>query len=294
MKVIKPNFEEIKLNNSLKQIERCARLCYKSEGKICEGSDLKIINTLAAKDHSAMLEHGTIYLKFHTDLRLIDKRSDFGYTSVVAFELYYRKIADSPYSRSYYDKNTALCYTTTNLRVIFENNKELYDEIINHHGECFSDDMKGYSICKLGDSNYFVPRVTILFTMDRINSQSFCRHRVFSFAQESTRWCNYIKDKFGNEISISLPCWMKNEDYDEFVEDMKIYEQTYFKWINKGYKAEEARIFLPFGLNTEIVMTGYTEGWQHFFSLRNDSHAHPSAQELAKPLEEYFKEKHYL
>ena len=86
---------------------------------------------------------------------------------------------------------------------------------------------------------------------------------------------------------------MKEEDWDEFISDMEVYEQTYFKWIEKGYRAEEARIFLPFGLNTEIVMTGFIDGWQHFFQLRNDSHAHPSAQELAAPLEEYFKEKKY-
>ena len=75
---------------------------------------------------------------------------------------------------------------------------------------------------------------------------------------------------------------------------MKISEQLYFKWLNKGYKAEEARYFLPFGLNTEIIMTGFPDAWMHFFELRNESHAHSQAQELARPLEEYFKSKNYI
>ena len=64
--------------------------------------------------------------------------------------------------------------------------------------------------------------------------------------------------------------------------------------MDKGYKAEDARTFLPFGLKTEIIMTGFVKDWEGFFKLRNESHAHPQAQELAKPLEEYFIQKGYL
>lgn len=290
MKLQKPKFEEIRLDNPLAQIERCARVCYKSEDKIAEGTALRMINMLASKDHSAMLEHGTIYLKCHTDWKVIYPDGNEVHTySHYSFD----KIAKSPYSRSYTDSNSNICYITTNLRVIFENSRELYDTIIEHKGEPYTDEKRGYSVCRYTDSKYFLLRPTIIFDMDRINSQSFCRHRVMSFAQESTRWCNYIKDKFGHEITISVPCWMKEEDWDEFISDMEVYEQTYFKWIEKGYRAEEARIFLPFGLNTEIVMTGFIDGWQHFFQLRNDPYAHPSAQELAAPLEEYFNERNY-
>lgn len=299
MKLYKPHFEEIRLNNTLKQIERCARVCYKSENRIEEGSDLKIIGMLAQKDHSAMLEHGTVYLKFRTDQIVWSSQKDStngAFNKVMPFNDYnYKKIADSPYSRSVYKKIDNVCYVTTNLRVIFENNKDMYDAIIEHHGETFDNNINGYTVCKYEDyPEYFVQRVTIIFTMDRIDSQSFCRHRVMSFAQESTRWCNYIKEKFGHEISVMQPCWLKPEDQTEFEEDMKIYEALYFKWIEKGYRAEEARVFLPFDLKTEIVMTGYIDGWQHFFSLRDDSHAHESAQELAKPLKEYFIEKGYI
>ena len=75
---------------------------------------------------------------------------------------------------------------------------------------------------------------------------------------------------------------------------MKYIESLYFKWIGKGYKAEEARYFLPFGLKTEIIMTGFMDAWNNFFKLRDDSHAHIQAQELAKPLKEYFIEQGYI
>ena len=130
--------------------------------------------------------------------------------------------------------------------------------------------------------------------MDRIGSQSFCRHRTLSFAQESTRWCNYVREKFGSEISIITPCWLKDEDADEYEQDMKVVEKLYFKWLEKGYKAEEARAFLPFGLKTEIVMTGFVDAWEHFFELRSDKHAHSQARELSIPLEEYFRKNKYL
>ena len=176
---------------------------------------------------------------------------------------------------------------------MFENFIEFYDKFMEVEGEPF--EIEEIKNCKFEEHpDKFIRRITIKFTMDRIGSQSFCRHRVFSFAQESTRWCNFMKDKFGSEISISAPCWLKEEDEAEFEEDMKISEQLYFKWLNKGYKAEEARYFLPFGLNTEIIMTGFPDAWMHFFELRNESHAHSQAQELARPLEEYFKSKNYI
>ena len=103
MKLQKPKFEEIRLDNPLAQIERCARVCYKSEDKIAEGTALKMINMLASKDHSAMLEHGTIYLKCHTDWKVIYPDGNEVHTySHYSFD----KIAKSPYSRSYTDSNS--------------------------------------------------------------------------------------------------------------------------------------------------------------------------------------------
>lgn len=282
MKIINPKFEELVAENPLKLGELCARVCYKSENLISEGSAKKLLTGIANAGHTAMLEHVPVYLKI-----------DISYPEAMSRAVI--KIISSSYSKITLDAIESSTFVSTNLRVVFEHFKELYDKFMENEGAPFTLDDYGIRNCDFNEyPDKFTRRITIKFTMDRIGSQSFCRHRVFSFAQESTRWCNYLKDKFGSEISISYPCWLKSEDLDEFKSDMEIVEQLYFKWLNKGYKNEEARYFLPFGLNTEIIMTGFPDAWVHFFELRNDSHAHSQAQELAKPLEDYFKEKGYI
>ena len=280
MRIIKPSFEEITAENPLKLGELCARVCYKSENLITEGSAKKLLAGIAKAGHTAMLEHIPVYLEVN-----------MAYPKAMSRNII--KVMSSSYSKTTVDMIKGSTFISTNLRVIFENFKEFYDKFMENEGEPFDfDELRN---CKFDEyPDKFIRRITIKFTMDRIGSQSFCRHRVFSFAQESTRWCNYLKDKFGAEISISNPCWLKDEDRPEFEEDMKTIEQLYFKWIKKGYKNEEARYFLPFGLNTEIIMTGFPDAWKHFFELRNESHAHSQAQALAKPLEEYFKSKNYI
>ena len=293
MKLVNPKFEEINIANPLLHGEQCARVCYKSENLISEGSAKKLLTGIAYAGHTAMLEHIPVYLKLSAPGGFggaVSKMVAVYNSPYTKYESWWR--ADEQYG-GVWD-----IYVSTNLRVIFEHHRPFYDAFMEHNGEPFDfDDDSGIDVrnCKFEDyPDMFYRRITIKFTMDRIGSQSFCRHRVFSFAQESTRWCNYMKDKFGSEISISTPCWLKEEDKAEFEEDMRTIEQFYFKWLNKGYKGEEARYFLPFGLKTEIIMTGFADAWEHFFSLRVDSHAHSQARELAIPLYEYFKEKKYI
>lgn len=285
MKLVQPKFEELSIDNVNPILlgERCVRVCYKSEDLIKDGSAEKLLKRIMNAGHTAMLEHIPVYLKLPLS-ELQNKESKVA------------SIIQSKYSFCNIFENDL--YVSTNLRVVYEANPDYAIEFIKHNGEPFTFEL----LPNVQSCNYetdrdritFEKRVTILFTMDRIGSQSFCRHRVFSFAQESTRWCNYIRDKFGSEISIITPCWLKEEDNEEFIKDMEEYEKIYFKWINKGYKAEDARAFLPCGLKTEIVMTGFIKDWKGFFKLRNDSHAHPQAQELAKPLEEYFEQRGYF
>lgn len=119
--------------------------------------------------------------------------------------------------------------------------------------------------------------------------------RVFSFAQESTRYCDYSKDKFGKEITYIIPPYLINEEELEFEEDLAILESIYFKWMNKyGYVAQEARYFLPTGVKTELVMTGFVSDWEHFFKLRCHPTAHPQARELAVPLQQEFVKKGFV
>lgn len=136
----------------------------------------------------------------------------------------------------------------------------------------------------------------------------FVRHRVFSFSQESSRYCNYSKDKFGNEITFIEPFWVKDipikyyerspeslfpsercDSAAEFLYQLELIEETYFELIEEGWKPEQARNILPNSLKTELIMTGFVSDWKHFFELRCSKAAHPQAQELAIPLEQEFK-----
>lgn len=136
----------------------------------------------------------------------------------------------------------------------------------------------------------------------------FVRHRVFSFAQESTRYCNYSKNKFNNEITFIYPCWnciktgtyngVDKFDGDYFEHSLREAEFYYFKLLELGWTPQQARAVLPNALKTELVMTGFVSDWKHFFSLRSNKYgkggAHPSASELADPLYEEFVSRDYI
>ena len=129
----------------------------------------------------------------------------------------------------------------------------------------------------------------------------FVRHRVFSFSQESSRYCNYSKDKFGNEITFIKPLWDINTSKEKYSSSngkssdntfewsLIQSEEMYFKLLQEGWKPEQARNILPNSLKTELMMTGFVTDWKHFFELRCSKAAHPQAQELAIPLEQEFK-----
>jgi thymidylate synthase (FAD) len=140
---------------------------------------------------------------------------------------------------------------------------------------------------------------SIKFICDRGVSHEIVRHRDASFAQESTRYCNYSKDKFGNEITVIDPL-MFSPDNEEgsaerqkwlfWKEGIEASERAYFYLLDMGATAQEARSVLPNSLKTEIIMTARNYEWGHFFELRCDKTAHPQMRELAIPLFEYFSE----
>ena len=118
--------------------------------------------------------------------------------------------------------------------------------------------------------------------------------RIFSFAQESTRYCNYSKNKFGNELSFIEPLWLKDDYYKEiYINSLKHTESAYLDLLkqwdkNNPWTPQQARSVLPNSLKTELIMTGFDSDWKHFFDLRCDATAHPQARELAIPLHEKF------
>jgi thymidylate synthase (FAD) len=135
--------------------------------------------------------------------------------------------------------------------------------------------------------------VTVKFVCDRGVSHEIVRHRLASYSQESTRFCNYSKDDFGSEITVIEPCFLVpgTEGYKLWEGACLVAEQMYFKMLDWGCTPEEARAVLPNSLKTELVMTANLREWRHFFKLRVSKEAHPQMRELTVPLLGEFKEK---
>lgn len=129
-------------------------------------------------------------------------------------------------------------------------------------------------------------KVSVKFICDRGISHEIVRHRIASYSQESTRYCNYFKDKFGNELTFIKPYFWNDDtqQYNIWLETMQMIEQNYNKLIQLGAKAEQARSILPNSLKTEIIATMNLRQWRHFFKLRTAPNAHPQMREISIPL----------
>ena len=280
MKLIESSVQIIKEKDPYKMIELAGRTCYKSEDKITEDSAKEFVDRMIKLGHGAMLEHGTIYLKIRETVN----------GNIPPAMLYWRDCANRKYSKVYtqlesdspYSANYKVLYVTTNLRVLVENNR--------------IDDLE----YQCEPTEYHEKRITAKFICDRGVSHEFVRHRVFSFAQESTRYCNYSKDKFNNELTFIKPSWIgesidslnqefRDTDRDDtsiFIRALRNAEEEYFTLLNNGWKPQQARQVLPNATKTELVMTGFESDWEHFLSLRTSKNAHPDAQQLSLKLRE--------
>lgn len=122
-------------------------------------------------------------------------------------------------------------------------------------------------------------------------------------------YCNYAKDKFGNECTFIIPSWLDLEEgtperifhidnantaEEMFCETLYVAEMMYFHLLNKGWIAQQARAVLPNSLKTELIMTGTIEQWEGFFKLRDAKDAHPQARELAEPLHAWFRKEGWV
>lgn len=297
MKLIKANFNIIEQGSGIdgiyKIIEQAGRTCYKSLDKITPDSAKGFVDRMIKSGHGAMLEHGTVYLKVPVN---IDIAPDF--LDDVATWTKCKLVQE----------NTGNWWAiTTNYRRIIECN--------------YLDHLK--YLCE--PTEHHEKRITVKFLLPISISREFCRHRVFSFAEMSTRYCNYNADKFNNEITFIIPYWadlkearyqywdndwvdatdknkipdtilkhFKGDSTDIFLSQCESAEVNYKALINRGCKAQEAREILPLCTKTELIMTGTIEQWRGFFKLRTDKAAHPQAQELAIPLKEEFKKLHYI
>ena len=133
--------------------------------------------------------------------------------------------------------------------------------------------------------------ISVRVICDRGVTHEIIRHRIASYSQESSRYCNYSNDKFGNELTFIKPCfWNENDEaYKTWENMMKNIEETYMKMIASGVTPQEARSILPNSIKTEIVITMNLREWRHFFRLRCSKAAHPQMQEVANMILDIFK-----
>lgn len=278
MKLISQSYNILGTPESLEEawefVEKATRCCYQSERKdntetseqFCRRILLKHKDWV--KNHGAMLEHGTVYLTMPAETILPIYANDW-----------YR-YAKNKYSTDPISDGNGNVLITTNLRVILENGWE--------------EDLKfACAPTKYHEKRYTVNLITALHVY-----KDLTRHRVMSYGIESTRFCNYLKEKFGGSIAFINPIWLKPEDLEEFKKDCAEIESIYFKWIQKGYKAQEAAYFLCQGIKGEVYMTGTAEDWKHLFILRSHIAAsgppHPMVLEAIEPVYQEFVNRNYI
>ena len=297
MKINQPSFEIWEqmpgADGVYRQVEHCGRVCYKSENHQTADSARPFVERMIASKHTAMLEHATVYLTLdeHDDRVAFYRQNRFTHVNMV----------------------NGKAYVTTNLRVLVENDR--------------MDDLK--ELCE--PTAHHERRVTVHFTTQVAITREFNRHRVNSMAEQSTRYCNYSKEKFGAEITINLPQWVKDLpdgawtstikegtvslDDDAFLTLTKkvvageadaadnwlfanlAAERAYLNLTALGRKPQEARVVLPLDTNTELVHTAFLSDWKHFFDLRalgTTGAPHPDAKAVALPLYEEMKKRYSL
>lgn len=291
MKLIKPAFEiieqQVGLEGIYKMIELAGRVCHKSEDKITETSTREFVERMFKMKHLSTCEFGTVYLYYKVDKpstmvkEIIDFYKNNQYSKVKCINNYSNTYSECGMGRVY-DIEYSEYFITTNLRVCLENNRQEY--LTN-------------ALCEPTENHH--KRYTVKFVLDRGILAEFTRHRKFSFMAESSRYNNYSKDKFGNELTFIKPCWLtggmkSNLTYLEWETTLQEIEKSYLMLTKNGWKAEEARSILPLSLKTELYMCGFAEDWEKFFELRCATNVHPQARELAIPLKEEFIKRGYI
>lgn len=285
MKIIEQSYEICKpygytLQDIYKDIERAARISYKSEDKITENSAEEMVKRLINMKHYSPLEFGTVYLK-------LDMKNNFDILN---------KYDDNKFSAITITKDSTR-YITTNYRVIVENHWE--------------DDLQ--YMCE--PTEYHQQRTTVKFITNRAVSHELVRHRSMSFMQESQRYCNYAKDKFGNQLTYIIPVQCAKDipnntelidstDVNNFVwgndgdkKFLKVDKLTrgmlysfyntevhYIGLTELGWKPQEVRAILPNATKTELYMCGFNSDWIKFFKLRDNSTVDPQMYSLVHPL----------
>ena len=312
MKVISPSVEVWPVDvadpkSVMRHIERAGRVCYKSEDRITDESCEKFIENVIDRGHTAVLEHGTLIVYATGDTE--------NYFNILReatfFEQFMRitHVADPVrqiYKGTYVSGNVRAwreaiavglkgnLWIPSAFEAVLGQYGLLFEDLlnINRHNkpgwerpaynptECYVVDQRNLqSYERMAHAFY-----TVKFICDRGVSHEIVRHRLASYCQESTRYCNYSKGKFGGELTFIKPCFFEEgtAKYGAWFDSMKLAESYYLALVAYGATPQEARSVLPNSLKTEIVMTARADEWLWFFKLRTAEAAHPQMQEVAK------------
>lgn len=296
MKIIKPSAHLLKHDvHPYKFIERVGRVCYKSEDKITEDSAERMVKNLVDRNHLAMLEHETIYIRMsnifmrtmfeevHKDALLhstdINKKADPFKFFNVTHKRGVHILSGS--FRSFLDL-FAIGYNSRTIDYMKSGLKFMYPLVFGNLNVTYTPNFEKGD-CRFLTREEFIsayfdrPEVishhlthTILFVCDRGVTHEFVRHRVAAFAQESTRFCNYSSGKFNNEITVIEPCFWERDtiEYSEWKSGCEYCEAKYNRLNELGAVPQQSRTVLPNSLKTELVITAVEEEWQHIVNLR--------------------------
>ena len=313
MKIVNPGFSEIYNENPQKHIEGIARTCYKSTDLITDDSHKKFLKNLYDRKHWAMLEHYIFIYQANCNFFETLSQEHFVRCSRTVIEVPHE---DGGYRQQVRNIISFSARSLLDLLEVYKDNSyirkgliELCEQVVLDYDcdELFGNKFKKVirtDWVKIDDIKMLTPEEqwihgwkSIKFICDRGGSHEIVRHSDASFAQESTRYSNYSKDKFGNEITVIEPLMFNSEaelgcaerqKYKFWKEGIEASEKAYFCLLDTGATAQEARSVLPNSLKTEIIMTARNYEWGHFFELRCDKAAHPQMRELALPLFDYF------
>lgn len=290
MKLIKQSFQLVDqkgftLRDIYKHIEYCARISYKSQEKITDTSYKKFVIMLKSRGHDRPLEFGTVHLKM---------------SSPQFDALQMLLIKNKVYNDCWIKYNVidtekeSICYITTNYRYYIELCR--YDRGVSEYLDP-------------SDNPLYPRRYTVHMILDRGVMDEFRTHVGLSHLAESTRYCNYSKDKFNNEVTFVILSWCNslvegskqeyspfeiNGDEVEFMNALQNAQNSYLSLLKMGWTPQQARSVLPLGIKSELISCGFEDAWKNFFYRRDAPDAHPMAQEIAKPMHKEFIERGFI
>lgn len=282
MKLIRQDFNIVNqkgfsIKDIKKHIEYCARISYKSQDRITDDSYEKFVDMLEKRDHARPLEFGTVHLQMYI--------SDF---HKLRDTLCINNIWNDQWIKYHYVGN--LTYVTTNYRYylaiikVFPSAEEDFDP---------------------QDDELYPKRYTVHFITSRGIMDEFRTHVGLSHLAESSRYCSYDKNRFGNELTFIIPNWVNtncpNKEQEgpsvasiEWFTAMLDAEASYMNLIKMGCTAQQAREVLPLAVKSELISCGFEDAWSNFFYRRCAKDAHPMAREIATKVRDKFKELNYV